>query len=86
LSSDRPRRRLGDIYGAEIDNDLRAVLRELPADAPEETRWRLLKAIGFINGRLSEAAREGCHHCDEERNGRGAACYWCGLVYSRRRI
>lgn len=89
------RRELGDVYGGEIVAELRAVRNELAALARGEmvdagvvaqARGRLDLAIAFLRARLSEAALAGCHHCDEEGNGRGAPCHWCGLVYSRRRV
>lgn len=34
-------------------------------------------AVDFLNRRLTDAARVGCHHCDEGEP--GTPCWWCGL-------
>lgn len=35
------------------------------------------EAIDFLRMRLSDAARDGCHHCDETQPAH--ICWWCGL-------
>lgn len=35
------------------------------------------RAIWFLTHRLTDAAKAGCHHCDE--NEKGEPCFWCGL-------
>lgn len=38
----------------------------------------LLRRVNrFLKNRLTEAAIEGCHHCDEDEP--PAPCHWCGL-------
>lgn len=44
--------------------------------------WREANnAIIWLENSLSEAARDGCRHCDETP--KGEPCRWCGLVYLR---
>lgn len=36
------------------------------------------RVIRFLERRLTDAAKAGCHHCDE-RGEAYAPCWWCGL-------
>lgn len=39
------------------------------------------RAIAFLEKRLTDAAKGGCHHCDE--GDKGSPCWWCGLKNGR---
>jgi hypothetical protein len=42
------------------------------------TQAAMQAAIEFLTTRLTEAAIDGCHHCDEV--GPPSPCRWCGLL------
>jgi len=57
-------------------NNLRAVIQTTPMN-----EWQLKNmydVIDFLETSLSEAAKEGCHHCGERTV--GTPCWWCGLL------
>lgn len=49
------------------------VIKALRAGDPDA----VARAIRFLHLRLTDAAKAGCHHCDE--GARGTPCWWCGL-------
>ena len=55
-----------DLYGQSVID----ALNKGEPDAVERAVW-------FLRNRLTDAAKAGCHHCDEGE--RGAPCHWCGL-------
>lgn len=46
-------------------------------DLPPEVATAIGETLKFLNRRLTEAAKHGCHHCGEGE--RGSPCWWCGL-------
>lgn len=57
---------------------LKAATQRTPARLPQEVQDAVRGVLQFMERRLSEAAKEGCHHCDEV--GPGEPCRWCGLA------
>lgn len=63
-----------DEYAGELIKDLRRQARAgNGADQVLTTR-----AIRFLERRLTDAAKAGCHHCDDVAE-KGSPCWWCGL-------
>jgi hypothetical protein len=50
----------------------------VPLTPDPDVRVALLSAASFLYTRLTEAAIDGCHHCNEVAP--PAPCRWCGLL------
>lgn len=64
-------------YGAAIIKDLRKARRRIDQFAHPEVVQAIDRAVKFLRTRLTDAAKAGCHHCDEGE--KDAPCWWCGL-------
>ena len=62
-------------YAQPVIDDLVGIRRRTSSAV---TSAMLDSAIDFLKRRMTDAAKAGCHHCDEERD-RPAPCRWCGL-------
>jgi hypothetical protein len=58
----------------EYAGSLIAALKANPNGADAALVARVRK---FLDRRLTDAAKGGCHHCHEGES--GAPCWWCGL-------
>lgn len=71
-----------DRYAGDLLKDLRRALRAFKVPMEKRTRVDvkplLERAVMFLNTRLTDAAKGGCHHCDDVGEA-GATCWWCGL-------
>jgi hypothetical protein len=70
-------------YGAVHIRRLTKVLRLAQGEPPlpEWAQQFVGDALKFLRRRLTDAAKAGCHHCDEGEPGQ--PCHWCGLRTTR---
>lgn len=64
-------------YGAAHIKALRKALKDGGVNVPGPVQIAATGTIRFLERRLTDAAKAGCHHCTE--GPRGAPCWWCGL-------
>jgi hypothetical protein len=57
--------------------DLLTALRAAKAGGSPAGALLIDRLIWFLDKRLTDAAKGGCHHCGE--GDKGTPCWWCGL-------
>lgn len=68
-----------DDYGGVLLKELRQVRRRILADTVGPGPLSVIdRTIRFLDRRLTDAAKAGCHHCDDVQE-KGGPCWWCGL-------
>lgn len=70
-----------DEYAGTLLTDLRRAERGTSGQADRDLVERVIR---FLDRRLTDAAKAGCHHCDDVGEP-GAPCWWCGLKRRGRR-
>lgn len=69
-------------YGNYHLRKLKAAMQRTAQPIPREVQTAVAEVLRFLDRRLTDAAKAGCHHCDEGE--RGTPCRWCGLKTNRR--
>lgn len=64
-------------FGNYHQRKLKAAMQRTPDAIPTELREAVDGVLWFLDRRLTDAAKAGCHHCGE--GDRGIPCWWCGL-------
>lgn len=67
-----------DNYAGPLLKELRGLRGELKEHLGAASLAIVDRTIRFLDRRLTDAAKAGCHHCDDVQE-RGGPCWWCGL-------